>query len=114
VRQFLHQLAEILALEVNEMLMITRLDVDIGGVFELIIPDHLQPIGLAERRYGARFAVLEELLEFRFRGQPQVALQFFVDPAQVQAVVRRQHADDVALVVFQNDGFGHLVRRHMG
>jgi hypothetical protein len=82
-------------------------------MLQLVIPDDLKPIGFAQGGNRAGITIHEQFTQLGFAGQPEFAVQLFAHPTKVQAVIGGKHTDDITIVIFQNNGLGHLVRGNM-
>ena len=70
-----NQILELFAPDMDQFLVIAGLEIHVVLLQQAVVHDDLDPVGGADRRYSAEFAVLEQAGQLVFGGEPEVTLQ---------------------------------------
>ena len=95
----------------NQRPVITSLEVHIGRIDQASIHDHVDAIGLSERRNCTGLAIFEKAGEFALGGKAKLSIELPVDRAQIYLVRGGYHCHQVAVVILQQNAFRQLISR---
>ena len=99
-----HEDAEVVTFHVDQLHVITGLEIDVVLTGQRLVDDHGQPIGLAKRRNGARITIAEQAEDLLFVGQFHGLVERVADLADVNAPVGTDDGEDKAsLLVPEED-----------
>src|SRR2546421_1843458 len=93
----------------NQRPVITSLEVHIGRIDQASIHDHVDAIGLSERRNRTGLAILEKAGELALGGKAKLSIELPVDRAQIYLVRGGYHCHLVGVVILPQDAFLQMI-----
>lgn len=108
-----HQVAEHLAMQMNQVFMVARFEVHLGLLKKGRFDHHVDPVWLTDRRDCPAFTIGKRRLDLFLRQHLQVTRQHLVYPIEFEAVGRRNHCKKVTVFVTQQDRLGDLITWNM-
>ncbi len=106
--------AELVAIHLHEVLVVTCLEKHAGLVGERGIEDDIHAIGLSHGGDGPRFTVIEGHGHLVLLDHLEAACHDLVEPVQIQAMGRRDNRQQIVYIVSEEHRLGHLICRYVG
>ena len=94
---------------VNQLLMVTRLKIDIGKTGECLVEECLDTVSRAKWWYSTWFAIAEQFGEFVLGGKMKVPVEFLAQVLYLDPVTARHHDHGISGCIPDNDGLGDMV-----
>lgn len=107
------QCAEIIPRHVNQPLMVTRLEIDIGQTGQRLVEERLDTVSGAQWRDCPCLAIAEQVCQFVLGGEVKVPVKLLAQMLYLNPVTGRYHDHGIACRILNNDCLGDMIFTHM-
>jgi len=97
----------------NQLLMVTRLKIDIGKTGQCLVKERLDTVSKAERWNCPGLAIAEQFCKFVLGGEVKVPFEFLSQVLYLNPVTGGNHDHGIPGRILNNDCLGDMIFTHM-